>query len=91
MMYQRCGANQKPVGGSGNVMPDFDSLPPEELLAVVIHERVEFGAEDPVAAGYIDEEGNLLIEIGPEGNVVDHDGNPIGAAPGGSPEAAAAG
>jgi hypothetical protein len=74
------GANEKPVGGSGNVMPNFVSLPPEELLAVVIHERAEFGDEDPVEAGYIDEEGNLLIEIDAEGNVVDLTGNPLAEA-----------
>jgi mono/diheme cytochrome c family protein len=69
------GADEKPVGGSGNVMPAFASLAPEELLAVVIHERVAFGGEDPVEAGFVDEEGNLLLEIDEEGNVVDLEGN----------------
>lgn len=68
------GANETPVGASGNVMPGFANLAPEELLAVIIHERMEFGGEDPVAAGYVDEEGNLLIEIDAEGNVVDASG-----------------
>ena len=80
------GAADKPVGGSGNVMPSFASLTPEALLAVVIHERVTFGGEDPVAAGYIDADGNLLIEIDENSDVVDLEGNPIGAA-----EAAAGG
>lgn len=84
------GATEKPVGGSGNVMPNFDSLPPEELLAVIIHERAEFSDEDPVEAGYIDEEGNLLIEIDADGDVVDLMGNPVGAAEGDVTEAAAA-
>lgn len=85
------GATDKPVGGSGNVMPGFAGLPPEELLAVVIHERAEFGGEDPVEAGYVDEEGNLLVEIDAEGNVVDLDGNVLGDEEGGAAEAAAAG
>jgi hypothetical protein len=73
------------VGGTGNVMPAFASLAPEELLAIVIHERVEFGDEDPVEAGYVDEEGNLLLEIDENGDVVDLEGNPMSA-----PEAATA-
>lgn len=68
------GANETPVGASGNVMPGFSNLSSEELLAVVIHERMEFGEEDPVEAGYVDEEGNLLVEIDEEGNVVDASG-----------------
>ena len=84
------GANETPVGGSGNVMPNFANLPPEELLAVVIHERAEFSDEDPVEAGFVDEEGNLLIEIDAEGNVVDLSGNPVGAAEDGATETAAA-
>ena len=85
------GANEKPVGGSGNVMPAYgESLPPEELLAVVIHERAEFSDEDPIEAGYVDEEGALLIEIDEEGNVVDLAGNPLPEPEGGATEAASA-
>ena len=37
------GANQKPVGGSGAIMPGFSQLTPEELAGVVIYERTQFG------------------------------------------------
>jgi len=41
------GANDTPVGSSGAQMPGFGaSLMEEELLAVVIFERVEFGGQD---------------------------------------------
>jgi len=59
------GANAKPVGGSGAVMPGFGSaISEEELRAVVLYERVRFGglaldatladcglAEEPEPAG----------------------------------------
>ena len=41
------GANEKPVGGSGAVMPGFDSsLSSEEMAAVAIYERVAFGGQE---------------------------------------------
>lgn len=37
------GATDKPVGGSGLVMPGFGALSPEQLASVVIYERTQFG------------------------------------------------
>ena len=37
------GANDKPVGGSGAIMPGFSQLTAEELAGVVIYERAQFG------------------------------------------------
>ncbi len=40
------GANEKPVGGSGAVMPGFESsLSSEEMVAVALYERVAFGGQ----------------------------------------------
>ncbi len=40
------GATNKPVGGSGAAMPGFEGvLSAEELAAVVLYERVQFGTE----------------------------------------------
>lgn len=45
------GANAKVVGGSGSVMPGFDStLDAEEIAAVALYERVAFGGQDLGAA-----------------------------------------
>lgn len=45
------GAIDKPVGGSGAVMPAFGTtLTDEELRAVVVYERVRFGGEDLAVA-----------------------------------------
>ena len=45
------GANEKPVGGSGAVMPGFaNTLDDEELAAVALYERVAFGGQDLEAA-----------------------------------------
>jgi len=45
------GTTEKPVGGSGAVMPGFEStLTPEELAAVSLYERVEFAGQDIEAA-----------------------------------------
>lgn len=45
------GANAKPVGGSGAVMPTFGAiLDDRELAAVALFERVSFGGQDPEAA-----------------------------------------
>ncbi len=45
------GANAKPVGGSGAVMPGFGaSLSTEEIAAVALYERVAFGGQDLDAA-----------------------------------------
>ena len=41
-------------------MPGFEALTAEELLAVVLYERSEFGGEDLVEAGILDEEGELV-------------------------------
>jgi len=41
------GANEKPVGGSGAVMPSFESsLSSEEMAAVALYERVAFGGQE---------------------------------------------
>jgi hypothetical protein len=37
------GANEKPVGGSGLLMPGFSQLTPDLLASVVIYERTQFG------------------------------------------------
>lgn len=39
------GATEKPVGGSGAIMPSFASLTESELREVVLYERVAFGQE----------------------------------------------
>jgi mono/diheme cytochrome c family protein len=45
------GATDKPVGGSGAVMPGFEgTLDPEEIAAVALYERVAFGGQDLEAA-----------------------------------------
>jgi mono/diheme cytochrome c family protein len=45
------GANEKPVGGSGAVMPGFESsLSSEEMAAVALYERVAFGGQELDAA-----------------------------------------
>lgn len=45
------GANQKPVGGSGAVMPSFGAqLSEEQIAAVALYERVAFGGQDLEAA-----------------------------------------
>jgi mono/diheme cytochrome c family protein len=44
------GANEKPVGGFGAPMPGFGSLSDEELAAVALYERVQFGGEALEAA-----------------------------------------
>jgi hypothetical protein len=44
------GATNKPVGGSGALMPGFGTLTETELRAVVLYERVAFGGEDLAAA-----------------------------------------
>jgi mono/diheme cytochrome c family protein len=45
------GATEKPVGGSGAVMPGFEgTLSPEEIVAVTLYERVAFGGQDLAAA-----------------------------------------
>jgi mono/diheme cytochrome c family protein len=57
------GATEKPVQGG---MPAWaDALTPEELTAVVIYERTEFGGLDPVEEELVDEEGNLLVVYDP--------------------------
>jgi len=41
------GANEKPVGGSGAVMPGFaSSLSSQEMAAVALYERVAFGGQE---------------------------------------------
>jgi len=41
------GANDKPVGGSGAIMPSFAAtLSPQEMAAVALYERVAFGGQD---------------------------------------------
>ena len=64
------GDTDKPVEGG---MPGFaDTLTPEELTAVIIYERAEFGGLDPIEEGLIDEEGNLLVVYDVEtGELVD--------------------
>ncbi|MCJ7726209.1 MAG: cytochrome c [Acidimicrobiia bacterium] len=58
------GANDKPVGGSGAVMPAFGTtLTDEELRAVVLYERVRFGGQALDAA--LADCG--LAEAGPSG------------------------
>lgn len=53
------GDTNKPVQGG---MPAFgETLTPEELTAVIIYERTEFGGADPVAEELVDAEGNLLV------------------------------
>jgi mono/diheme cytochrome c family protein len=45
------GANNKPVGGSGAVMPTFGTqLSDDELKAVALYERVAFGGQELAAA-----------------------------------------
>lgn len=45
------GANAKPVGGSGAVMPSFGTqLTDEQIAAVALYERVAFGGQDLEAA-----------------------------------------
>jgi mono/diheme cytochrome c family protein len=45
------GATNKPVGGSGAVMPAFATLlTDEQVLAVALYERVAFGGQDLEAA-----------------------------------------
>lgn len=45
------GANEKPVGGSGAVMPTFgNQLTDEQLRAVALYERVAFGGQELEAA-----------------------------------------
>lgn len=44
------GATNKPVGGSGAVMPAFGNLTEEQLRSVVLYERVAFGGEDLATA-----------------------------------------
>jgi mono/diheme cytochrome c family protein len=44
------GATDKPVGGSGAVMPAFGNLTEEQLRSVVLYERVAFGGEDLATA-----------------------------------------
>ena len=62
------GATDKPVGGG---MPGWGSaLTPEELMEVVIYERVAFSEVDAVAEGLIDEEGNLLVTYDAEQNLL---------------------
>lgn len=55
------GANNKPVGGFG-LMPNFGaSLSPQQIAAVSLYERVQFGGQDLAAA--VDDCGlNLLAE-----------------------------
>ena len=73
------GDTDKPVAGG---MPGWASeLTPEELTAVVVYERTEFGGLDPVEEGLVDEEGNLLAVYDPEtGELVDAEtGEPVAA------------
>ncbi len=45
------GANNKPVGGSGAVMPSFGTvLDAQEIAAVALYERVAFGGQELAAA-----------------------------------------
>ena len=45
------GATEKPVGGSGAVMPGFaGSLSEQEIAAVALYERVAFGGQELAAA-----------------------------------------
>jgi mono/diheme cytochrome c family protein len=60
------GATNKPVGGVG-VMPAFgNALTPEELRAVVLYERVQFGGEPveeaQIDCGLVTEDGELIPE-----------------------------
>ncbi len=60
------GANAKPVGGSGAVMPTFGAiLDDQELAAVALFERVSFGGEE-LAAAQTDCFG-ITPEAAPEG------------------------
>ena len=53
------GDTENPVNGG---MPGWGSaLTPEELAAVVLYERAEFGELDVEAEGLVDAEGNLLV------------------------------
>lgn len=61
------GANEKPVGGSGALMPGFEGAPGwDEMLirAVVLYERVAFGgqeaAEGEVDCGLVTAEGEMV-------------------------------
>ncbi|HSG78962.1 MAG TPA: hypothetical protein VLD62_05220 [Acidimicrobiia bacterium] len=44
------GATNKPVGGSGALMPGFGNLTETDLRSVVLYERVAFGGEDLATA-----------------------------------------
>lgn len=85
------GANDTAVGASGNVMPGFgESMSPEDLLAVVLYERVEFGGlteEELVAEGVLDETGALLVTLDETGTLVTLTGEPFAS---GATETAAA-
>jgi hypothetical protein len=75
------GANGTAVGASGNVMPGFsESLSPEDLMAVVLYERVEFGGlteEELIAEGVLDESGALLVTVDEQGSLVTLTGEPF--------------
>jgi len=61
------GANNTPVGGSGALMPGFaDKLTAEELVAVVLYERVELAGDDDglaLAEAVFDAMGHGEIQI----------------------------
>ncbi len=59
------GANDKPVGGSGALMPGFAaSLEEQAIRAAVLYERVAFGGQDPLEAevdcGLVTAEGEVV-------------------------------
>ncbi len=61
------GANEKPVGGSGALMPGFEGTPGWDELAiraVVLYERVAFGLQDAAEAevdcGLVTAEGEMV-------------------------------
>lgn len=61
------GATNKPVGGSGAVMPGFgESLTAEEIHAVALYERVAFGGQD-LDSAKADCAGSAGMTATPEG------------------------
>ena len=63
------GATNKPVGGSGALMPAYqDVLTPEQIASVVLYERVQFGGE-PLEVAEAD--CGLVVPEGEDGSMTD--------------------